>query len=667
MKLKKKLKIIAVIPARYQSSRLPGKPLALIDGKPMIQWVYERTKAFIDFEDVIVATDDRRIFDTVSAFGGKVEMTSPGHLTGTDRVAEVAARHPDADVVVNVQGDHPFVDNSLFERLIAPYFMYNPPAVVTLASPLVLSDFTNDNVVKIVCDNRGRAISLTRTLISTDQYRASRHIGLYAFRAKSLRIYTTLKQKPLELERHIEILRFLEYGYPVLAIRVEDAGLAVDTPHDLIAANDFAKQVKTKTIKRIICCQSTHGLLAALAAAKFIESKTTDRVEYVNYLVVYGLTWRLDLDARDQEVFLMIKQMAQAVMPWAAVAYLSNRTFTEALTKDSTVNLTQLIYSIVGTESANEVYLCRNRDFFGSRLLQAYNSATKVCYGDGLGIYHDQDVVTHEYYRESIMQSLVTFRWWRLLKLLIRWVDVSLIDRERFQNLTSGYPILNKAKIRPYYRYAFDFGCYLFPDGMGFGSGDTIRKYQLSPDIFVKLIDMIAQSFDYSFLADLKNKMIGRNVVVFLLTDFSPGRELQLADEIAAYGEFLDKKVDKKSLVLLKVHPKTEQYKIDKLKTFFMQKHPDVMMIDYRQFLYMPFEIVFQALFADLLAQKKCRVQLVAFRTSTLGVAKIFGVSSAIGFGSQLVLKYFNKSNILHRLWEEHLTKKALQKIMESR
>ncbi len=240
-------RVIAVIPARYQSTRLPGKPLALIHGKPMIQHVYERTAAVRQVERVVVATDDERIGATVRAFGGEVAMTRSSHASGTDRIAEVA-EGLEADIIVNVQGDLPFLHPQMVEAAVAPMRARADLPMATLCTPIRHRDeWENPNVVKVVRDADGFALYFSRSPIPHHRDGAAaplgqRHIGLYVYRREFLLAFARLEPTPLEQLERLEQLRALERGFRIKVEEVEDAALEVDTAADLERARELTER-----------------------------------------------------------------------------------------------------------------------------------------------------------------------------------------------------------------------------------------------------------------------------------------------------------------------------------------------------------------------------------------------------------------------------------------
>jgi 3-deoxy-manno-octulosonate cytidylyltransferase (CMP-KDO synthetase) len=237
-----------VIPARYDSTRLPGKVLLPLAGKPMLQWVYERARASAARE-VLIATDDERIVSAVRRFGAQAVLTAPTHPSGTDRIAEVAQLRgwPGSDIVVNVQGDEPLLPARLIEQ-VARELAGAPADIATLATPIdSVEELLDPNVVKVVCDAQGMALYFSRAPIPWErdaaaptsphpqQYRGGRrHRGLYAYRVAALTHLAQLKPTPLELSEKLEQLRALEHG---MRIRVGDAaerpGPDVNTLADL--------------------------------------------------------------------------------------------------------------------------------------------------------------------------------------------------------------------------------------------------------------------------------------------------------------------------------------------------------------------------------------------------------------------------------------------------
>jgi 3-deoxy-manno-octulosonate cytidylyltransferase (CMP-KDO synthetase) len=232
------LQIVAVIPARFASTRFPGKPLADIDGRPMIEHVYRRAAASRAVSRVIVATDDLRIAATVTGFGGHVRLTRPDHPTGTDRLAEVAAAL-DCDVIVNVQGDEPLLDPRAISEAVAPFA--DPSISMTtlyrrIDTPAELSD---PNVVKVVVDRAGFALYFSRAPIPYQRDPRGgwpplyRHVGLYAYRRSALMVLATLEPTPLERAESLEQLRALEHGIRIKTVETAYDSIGVDTPQDL--------------------------------------------------------------------------------------------------------------------------------------------------------------------------------------------------------------------------------------------------------------------------------------------------------------------------------------------------------------------------------------------------------------------------------------------------
>jgi 3-deoxy-manno-octulosonate cytidylyltransferase (CMP-KDO synthetase) len=238
------VRIVAVVPARYGASRFPGKPLADLDGRPIVQWVYEAATACPDFDEVVVATDSEDIAARVRTFGGAVELTRSDHETGTDRVAEVAERREDADVVVNVQGDQPFATPEMLSALVEPYVSGQSPPMTTLACPLTDEESWDDpNVVKVVCDRNDDALYFSRSPIphrgEGDPVDGRHHLGLYAFTRETVLRFPSLEQTPLERRERLEQLRALEHGIQIRVCATDRAVLEVNTPEDLERAREL--------------------------------------------------------------------------------------------------------------------------------------------------------------------------------------------------------------------------------------------------------------------------------------------------------------------------------------------------------------------------------------------------------------------------------------------
>ena len=238
---------VAVIPARFASTRLPGKALADIAGLPMIVRVWQQARKAALLHRVLIATDDQRIANAVRDAGGEVEMTASSHASGTDRIAEVARRIP-ADIYINVQGDQPFISPQDIDAVVRE--MSNDPALsmATLGTPVADPDeWRNPNKVKIVCDNQGYALYFSRCPIpffrdSNEVPRgALRHVAVYGYRRDFLLYFGALAPGDLEQTEKLEQLRAMEHGYRIKIIRTMAPSLEVDTPEDLAAANLHAR------------------------------------------------------------------------------------------------------------------------------------------------------------------------------------------------------------------------------------------------------------------------------------------------------------------------------------------------------------------------------------------------------------------------------------------
>lgn len=238
------MRVIVVIPARYGSTRLPGKPLLKLCGKPLIQWVWERARLSHRADAVRVATDDERIADAVRAFGGECVMTRADHPSGTDRIAEAVA-DTDAQVVVNVQGDEPLIEPALIDALADAISGDDPWEMATAATPITdAGELRNPAVVKVVSAADGRALYFSREPIPHVRDAKSdaetlaaglhrRHIGIYAYRRDFLARLVATSPAPLELAEKLEQLRALHLGARIRVLNTQHVGLGVDTPDDV--------------------------------------------------------------------------------------------------------------------------------------------------------------------------------------------------------------------------------------------------------------------------------------------------------------------------------------------------------------------------------------------------------------------------------------------------
>jgi len=242
-----------VLPARFGSTRFPGKPLASISGKPLIQWVYQGASRVRGANRVLVATDDVRIAAVVRGFGGEVVMTRGSHQTGTDRVAEVA-KSLRADVVVNLQGDEPIFDPAMVEDMVAVLSRDPEVEIATACHPIQDTEsLQSPHVVKVVVDQQRRALYFSRAPIPSgalfDGARALRHVGVYAFRREALAKFAKLPRTPLEIAEQLEQLRALEHGMTIAVVETRHATVGVDVPADIKNVERFVEE----------SLDSTHG------------------------------------------------------------------------------------------------------------------------------------------------------------------------------------------------------------------------------------------------------------------------------------------------------------------------------------------------------------------------------------------------------------------------
>lgn len=237
------MNIIGIIPARYASTRFPGKPLIDIQGQSMIQRVYNQASKSKHLQKVIVATDDHRIYEHVKGFGGEVIMTSEQHVSGTDRCAEVIQTYPDYDMVINIQGDEPFIDPEQID-LLAACFLTPGVQIATLIKKIHSTvELTNTHIPKVIINYQGQAIYFSRQTIPFQRNQVPedwlghhiyyKHIGIYGYRSEVLRKLTGLLPSRLELAEGLEQLRWLENGYNIQTAETDLETLAVDTEEDL--------------------------------------------------------------------------------------------------------------------------------------------------------------------------------------------------------------------------------------------------------------------------------------------------------------------------------------------------------------------------------------------------------------------------------------------------
>lgn len=240
------MKFLGVIPARYASTRLEGKPLKDIHGHPMIEWVYKRAKNS-NLDEVIVATDDKKIYDIVVEFGGKAILTRADHPNGTSRIAEVAEKYTDYEVIINIQGDEPLIEGSMIDSLIEPFKEEQDLVMATLKHKMdTIEEVENPNNVKVITDNSNYAIYFSRSPIpyprELDMSNYYKHVGIYGYKRDFVMEYSTMAPTSLEVSESLEQLRVLENGYKIKVLDTPYKIVGVDTPEDL----ERVKEIITK-------------------------------------------------------------------------------------------------------------------------------------------------------------------------------------------------------------------------------------------------------------------------------------------------------------------------------------------------------------------------------------------------------------------------------------
>jgi len=241
-------KVIAVIPARYHSTRFPGKPLTLISGKPMLQWVWEAAKKAKSIHRVIIATDDPRIEEVAKRFEAEVKMTRSDHPSGTDRIAEVT-QGIESDWILNIQGDEPLIEGTFLERWISDL---NPSfGMATVATPLhEISDLQRPDVVKVSFDTHGRALGFQRKVSMEKAHKwTHQHVGLYAYTPTTLQTFVSLPPSPSEKSERLEQLRAIENGIAIQVLTLNFISVGVDTPGDVTRA-ERALAERARTVSK---------------------------------------------------------------------------------------------------------------------------------------------------------------------------------------------------------------------------------------------------------------------------------------------------------------------------------------------------------------------------------------------------------------------------------
>lgn len=239
------MNVAVVVPARFEASRFPGKLLVDLEGKSVLQHVYDALKSCSSIDALIIATDDRRIANAAEDYGATVQMTSPFHRSGTDRCAEVAASLEHIDIVINVQGDEPFIRAELIDEMVEAFNRDESTQILTYYNKVENVELIHEaSSVKVVVDRNQRALYFSRCPIPYGKEKNgwNKHVGIYGFRKNVLLDIAKLKPSPLELSEKLEQLRWLENGYSIVALQTSYTSISIDVPEDLKAAREYFKE-----------------------------------------------------------------------------------------------------------------------------------------------------------------------------------------------------------------------------------------------------------------------------------------------------------------------------------------------------------------------------------------------------------------------------------------
>lgn len=408
-------------------------------------------------------------------------------------------------------------------------------------------------------------------------------------------------------------------------------------------------------VKRIITCQGSIQLVTALSVVFQYEQQSNSQC-YENYLVIYGLYAPGD---QDREFVAFITKMAQQLCNWRAIAYLNPKTLqtiSDQLNVTAPTKLFNTVHQLVGTETADELYLCRNWQFSNQLLLNTYPLATKICYGDSIGIYFSA--------QSSVVPSatnLVEGNLPRPTSFIRNWLSLCRLNlgklretiRERFQPKT----ILQSIE--------FDVGYFLLPEI--FGEVPPMPVVQADLTMMVNLFQTLGAIANPEYITQFQAKIAGAPISILLTSNLSEAERMTQDDEISAYRQFLIScGISSNSVLVIKPHPRDDISKLYALKDALADLFSQVLILSEPELFFLPFEVFFLAAFPQILSETKTDITVFAVSSACLSLKLLFNVSSFIGFGHELTSRYFNPAYCAARLEHEQVLVQALQQLARS-